>query len=347
MEHMRAATGCATADARTRAGFPASSNGTRAAAGALPARRPRRRDGGWTQGRADALIALVSLAWGSSYLLMKVGLGSVPPFYLVALRFGIAFLAVALLFARQLRRTTARTLARSAVLGVFLFGLFAFLMHGLETTSASNAGFLTSLTVVLVPVLHALARRRMPARPVVVGALLALAGIALLSFQGTLAPHPGDALCIAGALSYAVHILLTDRFARRGDALLLGVWQLGFAALYGLACSFAFETPVLPATGAQWGAVLGLALVCSAFGFVAQPVAQRHTTPEHTGMLFALEPVSSAAFAFAFLGETLSVAGVAGAALVLAGVLVASEVLGKPRRAQVADNNIKSEIYSH
>ena len=64
-------------------------------------------------------------------------------------------------------------------------------------------------------------------------------------------------------------------------------------------------------------------------------------------MLFALEPVSSAAFAFAFLGETLSVAGVAGAALVLAGVLVASEVLGKPRRAQVADNNIKSKISSH
>lgn len=85
-----------------------------------------------------------------------------------------------------------------------------------------------------------------------------------------------------------------------------------------------FEAPALPADPVHWGAVLGLALVCSAFGFVAQPVAQRATTAEHAALLFALEPVSSAVLAFVFLGETLDARGMLGAVLVIASVLVAS-----------------------
>ena len=101
------------------------------------------------------------MAWGSSYLLMKVGLGTIPPFSLIALRFLIAFFAVSLLFREKIKQTTPRTLLRGSILGLFLFGLFAFLIHGMQTTSTSNAGFLTSTTVVLVPVFHALITRRL------------------------------------------------------------------------------------------------------------------------------------------------------------------------------------------
>lgn len=278
----------------------------------------------WTQRRADGMIALISMAWGSSYLMMKVGLDGLGPFCLTALRFSLAFAAVALLFLPQLRRTTRRTLRHAAVLGLLLFGVFAFLLHGMETTTASNAGFLTSTTVVLVPLLNALLRRRPPEGPIALGAGLALGGIGLLSFQGGTGFHSGDLLCLGGALCYACHILLTDRLTRRDDALLLGVWQLGFTALYGALALLLFEPPTHPTSPAQWAAVLGLALVCSAFGFVVQPLAQAHTTPEHTGLLFALEPVFAALFARLFLGEVLSTQGLLGAGLVLAGVLVAS-----------------------
>ena len=106
--------------------------------------------------------------------------------------------------------------------------------------------------------------------------------------------------------------------------MLLGAWQLGFAGLYALAFSFVFEVPALPQTPVQWGAILALAIVCSAFGFVMQPVAQPHTTPEHAALLFSVEPVASAVLAFFVLGETLPAQGYIGAALVLAGVVVAS-----------------------
>lgn len=279
---------------------------------------------GLTSMAADILLAVIACAWGSSYLLMKVGTGAVPPFSLIALRFGIAFLVVGAIFFRRLGKTRPSTLARAAVLGLLMFALFGFLMTGIGQTSASNAGFLTSLAVVFVPIINAALRRRAPGARMTAGVAVTLAGIALLSLHGSLTLSSGDALCVMGSIFYAIFIVATDRLSAKEDPLLLGVWQLGFAALFGLVATNLFEVPALPADPIHWGAVLGLALVCSAFGFVAQPVAQRSTTAEHAALLFALEPVSSAILAFAFLGETLSARGMLGAVLVVAGVLVAS-----------------------
>ncbi|RAV01303.1 DMT family transporter [Paenibacillus sp. YN15] len=282
------------------------------------------RQTGWTQQRADSCIALISMAWGASYLLMKTGLDGLGPFNLIGLRFGIAFLVTALLFHRRLRKATLPVIGRGAVLGLTLFGMFSFLMYGLQTTTASTAGFLTSTTVVFVPILQMIITRKKPQGRVVAGVVLTITGIALMTVQDSLALNRGAVFCLTGALLYAYHIILTDRFAQKAEGLLLGILQLGFAGFYGWIASFFFEAPSLPAGTAQWGAVLGLALVCSAFGFVMQPIAQTYTTPEHTGLLFALEPVFSALLAFIFLQEILSVQGYIGAALVLCSVFVAA-----------------------
>ena len=163
----------------------------------------------WTQQRADAALGLVAMAWGSSYLLMKMGLEGIPPLSMIALRFGIAFLTVAPIFSRQLRRTTPRTLRHGAILGLFLFGLFAFLMYGLRTTSASAAGFLTSATVVCVPLLQAIFRRKAPDAATVVGTAAVMAGIGLLTLRDAMTLQWGELLCLGGALLYACQILLT------------------------------------------------------------------------------------------------------------------------------------------
>lgn len=279
---------------------------------------------GWTQGRADFMIALVAIAWGSSYVMMKVGLDGIPAFSLTALRFGIAFVCIAAVFAKELKYTTFRIIKRSSILGAFLFGIFAFLLHGMETTTASNAGFLISTAVVLVPLFHALLTRTLPGKRIVIGVSITITGIAFLSLQESLGFHSGDLLCLSGALMYTCQILCNDKFTKDDNPLLLGIWQLAFAAIFSLICTLIFETPTLPSTGAQWGAVLGLAIICSSFGFVMQTVAQAHTTPEHAALLFSLEPVSSAAFAFVFLQEVLNLQGMIGAVLVLCGVLFAS-----------------------
>lgn len=294
---------------------------------------------GWSQTSADLILGLVAMTWGSSYLLMKIGLGGISPYTIIALRFGIAFLVVGAIFFKKLKGTNTKIIVHSSFLGLLLFGLFAFLLHGMQSTTASNAGFLTSTTVVFVPVFNAFMIRKKPEKAVVAGCLVTITGIALLSLQGTMTLHSGDVLCLLGAVSYAFYIIFTDIYSKQEEGLLLGIWQLGFAGIYGLIFSLIFESPSLPQSAMQWGAILGLALICSAFGFVVQPVAQKYTTPEHTGLLFSLEPVFSAILAFIFLHETLSPQGYVGAVLVLGGVVIAS-VLSKAKPEQ------KAEIYN-
>ncbi len=277
-----------------------------------------------SQHKADIVLALVAIAWGSSYLMMKCALEQIPSYCLIGLRFGIAFVVVALIFARKMRGISVGLLVHAAILAAMMFASFAFLTYGLPLTSASNAGFLIALAVVFAPVINAVLLRRFPEWPITTGVLLALVGIALLSLQGTLVLQTGDFFCLLSALAYSAEIVAVDRFVRKYNALLLGIWQIGFTAIFGFAFSFIFETPVLPSDPAHWGAVIGLALICSAFGFVAQPLAQRYTTADHTALLFACEPLSSAVIAFFLAGEILSVQGYCGAVLVLAGVLVAS-----------------------
>lgn len=183
----------------------------------------QRQGKGLGRGAADALLAVIACAWGSSYLLMKVGTGAVPPFSLIALRFGIAFVVVAAIFSRRLAKTRVSTLVRAAVLGALMFALFGFLMTGIGQTSASNAGFLTSLAVVFVPVINAVVRRRAPGARMTAGVAVTLLGIALLSLHGSLTLSPGDALCVMGSIFYALFIVATDRLSAKEDPLLLGV----------------------------------------------------------------------------------------------------------------------------
>ena len=278
----------------------------------------------WTQGRADLMIALIAMAWGSSYILMKIGLTGIPPFCLIAFRFGIAFLLTALLFRKQVKQISRRTLSRGAILGCILFSVFGLLMYGLRTTSASTAGFLTSMAVVFVPVLQAIINKKKIAFITLLCVIVTVIGIGLMTISESLHFGYGSLLCIGGAFMYAIQIIATDWFIRESDGLQLGILQLGFAGIFGFVSSFLFEKPTLPANAAQWGAILGLAVICSAFGFVMQPIAQKYTTPEHTGLLFSLEPVFSALFAFLFFHEVLLWRNYIGALLVLVGVILSS-----------------------
>ncbi|WP_407938569.1 EamA family transporter [Niallia nealsonii] len=104
----------------------------------------------------------------------------------------------------------------------------------------------------------------------------------------------------------------------------LGIYQLGFACLFSAIGIFIFETPVLPQKLIHWFAILGLALICSAYGFVMQPIVQKYTAPENTGFFFSLEPIFSAMFAFLFLHENMGRQGYFSALLILTGVLLAT-----------------------
>lgn len=282
-----------------------------------------------TQRQANLILATVSLAWGASYIFMKITVDVIPPITIVALRFGIAFIVMVLIFFKKIIRVDAKTLKYSAIVGALLCGIFIALMYGVKNTTASTAGFLTSTTVILVPVLQIFITRKLPSRKIVCGVLIVSTGLALLLIGDDFTIASGAYYCLVAALLYAVHIIVTNRFVREVDALQLGIYQLGFATLFATVGTFLFETPVLPASAIHWFAILGLALICSAYGFVMQPIAQKYTTPESTGFLFSLEPIFSAIFAFIFINENMGLQGYFAAMLILAGVLIANSTSKK------------------
>jgi drug/metabolite transporter (DMT)-like permease len=291
-----------------------------------------------TQNKANLILATVSLAWGLSYLFMKLGVDGLPPLNIVALRCGIAFIFTAIIFCKKIIKVDAKTLTYSAIAGALLCGIFSALLYSLKNTSASSAGFLTSTTVIIVPILQAIITRKLPKQKIVLGVAVVSAGLLLLTVGDHFTLEIGSVYCLFAALLYAVHIIVSNRFVREVDSLQLGIYQLGFAAIYATVGTLVFEAPVLPNTPVHWLAVLGLAFICSAYGFVMQSIAQKYTTPESVGFLFSLEPIFSAIFAFAFLNENMGLQGYIGAGLILTGVFIANSHSPNSRSIQVKTN---------
>ncbi|MWV43115.1 EamA family transporter [Paenibacillus sp. HJL G12] len=272
------------------------------------------------QYKADLIVLLVTVFWGTSYLFMKIGLDSLQPINLIALRFGVAFVAAGCVFYKKLLKTDRKDLFYSMILGLLLFGMFVSIMLGLQSTSTSNAGFLMSMTVIFVPILSTVFTKNKLDKRLIAGLVLAMAGIGMLTLKAHTSLQAGDAWCILSALFFAIHIIMTGRATQKADSIRIGILQLGVTAVLALVFTLAFETPRFPNSGSGWISVLALGLVCSALGFVLQAIAQKYTTPTHTGLIFALEPVVAAVLGICFMKETLTLQGYIGAALVLSGV---------------------------
>ncbi|MCY7171524.1 DMT family transporter [Streptococcus gallolyticus] len=279
---------------------------------------------------AKLFSASVPLAWGMSYLFMALGASEIPAIELVALRCGLAFLALVLIFNRHLKKTFSwKLMGYSAFAGTLLFAVFYFLIVGVIDTSASTAGFLASTTVVIVPIIRATWTRKLPDLKTIIAIFIVLLGLFLLTGADLSQLNFGAVMCLASAALYAIYIILSKCFVEKVDAMSLGIWQLGFSSLYALVGTLLFETPVLPYTGKVWMAILGLALVCSAYGWVMQTVVQSYISAEFTSIMFSLEPIFTAIFAFLFFGERLAGLSYLGTLLIFLGVLI---VIYQPKK---------------
>lgn len=129
-------------------------------------------------------------------------------------------------------KISAKTLIYASIAGALLFGIFVMLVYGVEHTSATSAGFLTSTTVVMVPIIQAILNRKFPTPKIVVGVVIVTIGLFLLTVRDQFTFDVGAIYCLIAALLYAIHIIVSNHFVRKADALQLGIYQLGFAAIF-------------------------------------------------------------------------------------------------------------------
>ena len=259
------------------------------------------------------------------------------PLNLLGTRFLLAFLILFVLFSRKVIadiRKDPHVIHASLLLGGVYFLCMAAELIGLQYTTASTCSFLENSAIVIVPIMEAFLLRRFPKPVIIASTVITFIGIGLIvlrgSADGTAAESshffgslgPGEILCMVAALLYAAAIIITDRISKKYDPLTLGILYVGVMGLMGLAASFIFETPHLPQSGSEWIMLLALAVLCTAFGFTIQPVAQKPLSSESAGIICALNPLSTAVLGWILMGDALGVSGVIGAILILAGIIL-------------------------
>lgn len=272
--------------------------------------------------QAEWMMLFVTFAWSSSYLLMKISLTGVEPFNLMALRFGIAFFCMAPIFYKSFKHCTKKTFIKGFGLGFLVYISLFGTITGVKYTAASTAAFLGTTTVVLVPILEGLWHRTWPSRMTMSSIALAFFGLILFTVKEGLSFDVGALYCLWGTLGYATYILFMSRVAHDKDIFLVSILQFGAIALFSIISSFIFEEPRLPQTGLQWGAVLGLGIVCSAICFTLQGVAQRYITPSKIGLIYSMEPVFAAVLAYVFLDEVMDQQGFVGACFIMVAIIL-------------------------
>ena len=277
---------------------------------------------GMNERKGEFLVGLALSLRATSLLFGKIAMRTMGPFLTIALRFLIAFILIALIFRKSLRRANVRTLWHCALIGLFFFLAMLFELYGLQTTASSVTAFLEGSVVVMVPAITCILQKKLPDRLTAVSAVVALIGVGFLTLKGDhLGFTAGELLVLGGTFWYSVTVLVTDKAAKNDDVMVVAVYQLLFIAIFAFIGAFIFEDVRLPQSGTEWGAVLALAVICSGVGFTIQPLGQKYTTPERAGILAVFNPLTAAVLGVIFLHEKLTPSILLGSALILIATL--------------------------
>jgi drug/metabolite transporter (DMT)-like permease len=272
---------------------------------------------------SDLMLIAVAIVWGTSYGVAKGALAFYPVLGLLALRFGLTFV-VLMPALRALRRAKASELAGTFGTGVLLLCILLAETFGIASTRASNAAFLISLCVVLTPFVEWTLLRRKPSHRECVAVALSLGGAMLVS-GGVFIPTAGDALILLAALLRALMICVTKRVMRDSTLAPLSVTAIqsgtvAFGSIAAAVIGSSASWPALPSLFGNlgfWTSIAYLVAACTLFAFFAQNYAVKRSSPTRVALLMGSEPAFGALFAYAWLGEHLSIWGWAGGALMV------------------------------
>lgn len=311
-----------------------------------------------TRLRADLLLLLAALIWGTAFIAQKRANDSMGPISFVGARFALSWIALAPLAFREHRRRdrprlAGRDLRLAGVIGFCLFLGAGLQQIGLVTTTATNGGFLTALYVIMVPFIVWGITGARPRFVVLVAGAVSIAGAWLLTEQGQLQRWAsGDALIIVADVAWAAAISLVPVFLSRADRpFFLAFAQYGVVAALGLASGMIFETNTREGMVEALPAMLYAGLCSGAVAFTLQIIAQKFTPPAEAALIMSLESVVAALAGAVLLSERLTGPAILGCALILLGVVLveagpamASFCRRGPRRRARARRSVIADV---
>jgi len=272
--------------------------------------------------KAAVLLLTTTFFWGVTFTVVKQAIESVDVFVFLSQRFILAFVLILPICMFKGRNFDYRTLRQGCIMGLFLFGVYAFQTIALLFTSASNTGFLTGLNVVIVPVLSSLLLRHRIPTMIKIAVALSAVGLFLLCGNGSLNFNAGDLLAAICAVCVSLHLIYTGEYARSSDYYWLTAVQLGVVAILSTIFAVVRGKQVLIWYPHLLWTLLICAVIATVFAFLVQTSMQRFISHSNTALIFCTEPVFAALYAWFAINERLGFYGLAGALLILGGMLV-------------------------
>lgn len=280
---------------------------------------------------APLALLFVSFIWGATFVVVQNAMSFVGPFTFNGIRFlfaGIILLFVQIIFSQK---TSKQELKHSSLAGLMV-GFFLFVGYLLQTfgllyTTSSKAGFLTGLSIVMVPILSFIFLKQKATIFIVLGSAVATTGLYLLTAADSFQLNIGDILVLGCAVAFAAHILINGFFSKKISPLLLSTSQVLAVGIFSSICAFLFEDWKKLFSVSLWTnqsflfALFLTALFATSIAFFIQTSAQKHTSPTRVAIIFAMEPVFAALTGVLVANEQLSISAIIGCLCIFLGMI--------------------------
>jgi drug/metabolite transporter (DMT)-like permease len=274
--------------------------------------------------QAEIYLLGIVVIWGSTFAIIKGILDQIMPFTFLAYRFFWAAFILGLIFWKRLKNIDKMILKKGSLIGIFLFLGYTFQTVGLKYTTATKAGFITGLSVVLVPIISHFFIREKISKNSVIGVILAVIGLWFLNYNSSFIFNFGDFLVLLCAVSFAMHIISVGLYARKVDYVLLVIVQLTTVFVLSFLMALFFERPGIHLyypSGVWWSIIL-TGIFATALAFYMQNKFQRYSTATKTAITFSGEPIFGAIFAYLLLGEKVGLIAWIGGLLIIFGMII-------------------------
>ncbi|WP_053956772.1 DMT family transporter [Inediibacterium massiliense] len=271
---------------------------------------------------ADLGMVVAAIIWGTSTVITKVALVNLSPFTFQTLRFSIAFFILAVIFYKSFIKVSKNEWSIGVLSGIAICATYSFQVVSLLYTTVTNATFISALSVIIIPVIESILKKKLPHRTLFISVFLCVIGLYLLTgWSGSF--NFGDFLCLLCAISYSFYTLLIDRKGKHLNGINLSIIQLLTAAVLSLIIALFTEKIALAPIIDSWYILAFVGIFSTALVIPAQMICQKYTTPTKIGMIVLLEPVSAAILAFIFLHEILTISSIIGCCFIIGGLILA------------------------
>lgn len=277
--------------------------------------------------KAELILLLITFSWGLSFPLIKISLEFISPVFFLFIRFFITLLIFLILFRKRLDFSLVNEWKYGLLLGIFLFFGFAFQTVGLKFTTASKSAFITGTALIVIPFAQYFILKNKPKRENIIGAILVLAGLYILSESHLTLPNIGDVLTLFAAFSFALHIVLLNKYSSNtnfyylsfGQFLTMTILSLLFMILFEV---FVYDELFIILNSQLILSLLYTSLISTLLSIILITKYQYETTPVRAGIIYNMESIFAVFFAFILLGEILNLNQFMGAVIMIAGLLI-------------------------